>query len=116
MPWVFQELPLKPGQRGSTMAKNFASVLESLRVAGGDKLQEVDSIYTLNCDWLLQHFKHTQASLAALGPSVQAAVNVQKEQQVHVHDLWGQCWLCALQAGYHQTFCWYRALQKCPGN
>ena len=71
------------------MAKNFASVLESLRVVGEDKLQEVDSVYTLNCDWLLQHFKHTQASLAALGPSLQAAVSVRTEQQVHGFDLWG---------------------------
>ena len=64
------------------MAKNFASVLESLRVAGEDKIQEVDSLYALNCDWLLEQFKQTQASLLALVPTSRAAIQDIPEQQV----------------------------------
>ena len=69
------------------MAKNFTSVLDALRAAGEDRLQEVDSVYTLNCDWLLEQFKHSQASLAALRPTVQATANVE-EQQVRLYMLW----------------------------
>ena len=64
------------------MAKNFASVLDSLRAAGEDKVQEVDSVYALHCDWLLEQFKHTQASLLALAPAGQAAAQELPEQQV----------------------------------
>ncbi|KAL0036011.1 hypothetical protein WJX77_011218 [Trebouxia sp. C0004] len=63
------------------MAKNFSSVLESLRVAGKDKIQEVDSVYALNCDWLLEQFKQTQASLLALVPTSRAAIQDIPEQQ-----------------------------------
>lgn len=69
-------------QKLTGMAKNFASVLESLRVAGEDKIQEVDSLYALNCDWLLEQFKQTQASLLALVPTSLAAIQDIPEQQV----------------------------------
>ena len=64
------------------MAKNFASVLDSLRLAGEDKTQEVDSVYALNCDWLLEQFKQTQASLLALVPTSRGAIQGIPEQQV----------------------------------
>ncbi|DBA88168.1 TPA: hypothetical protein ACH3X2_005158 [Trebouxia sp. C0005] len=63
------------------MAKNFASVLDSLRLAGEDKIQEVDSVYALNCDWLLKQFKQTQASLLALVPTSRAPTQDIPEQQ-----------------------------------
>ncbi|KAL0054711.1 hypothetical protein WJX82_001328 [Trebouxia sp. C0006] len=63
------------------MAKNFASVLDSLRLAGEDKIQEVDSVYALNCEWLLEQFKQTQASLLALVPTSRAAIQDIPEQQ-----------------------------------
>ena len=70
------------------MAKNFASVLDSLRAAGEDRLQEVDSVYTLNCDWLLEQFKLSQTSLAALTATSQATFNYVEEQQVCLYMLW----------------------------
>ena len=70
------------------MAKNFASVLDSLRAAGEDRLQEVDSVYTINCEWLLEQFKHSQASLAALTATKHAKADVVDEQQVSVYMLW----------------------------
>lgn len=63
------------------MAKNFASVLDSLRAAGDVKIQEVDSVYALNCDWLLEQFKYTQASLLALA-SKSGGPGDKQEQQV----------------------------------
>lgn len=70
------------------MAKNFASVLDSLRAAGEDRLQEVDSVYSLNYDWLLEQFKLSQTSLAALTPTSQATFNDFEEQQVCLCMLW----------------------------
>lgn len=64
------------------MAKNFASVLDSLRLAGEDKVQEVDSVYASNCEWLLEQFKQTQASLLALVPTSRAVIQDISEQQV----------------------------------
>lgn len=71
------------------MAKNFASVLDSLRAAGEDRLQEVDRVYTLNCDWLLEQFKLSQTSLAVLRSTSHASVNDVKQQQVCLCMLWG---------------------------
>lgn len=70
------------------MAKNFASVLDSLRAAGEDRLQEVDSVYALNYDWLLEQFKLSQTSLAALKPTSQATIIDVEEQQVCLYMLW----------------------------
>lgn len=70
------------------MAKNFASVLDSLRAAGQERLQEVDSVYTINCDWLLEQFKHSQVSLGALTATTQATVKDAEEQQVCTYMLW----------------------------
>ena len=64
------------------MAKNFSSVLDSLRAAGEEKVQEVDSVYTLNCNWLLEQFNHTQASLLELTITGPSTVHDVPEQQV----------------------------------
>lgn len=64
------------------MAKNFASVLDSLKLAGEDKRHEVDGVYAFHCDWLLEQFKHTQASLVALAPASRDAAQEMPEQQV----------------------------------
>ena len=64
------------------MAKNFASVLDALRAAGEEKAREVDNVYALNCEWLLEQFKHTQASLLSLAVTHGAAAPEIPEQQV----------------------------------
>ena len=64
------------------MAKNFASVLESLRAASQDKVSEIDKTYAVNCDWLLEQFKLTQASLLALATTDAATNQDAAEQQV----------------------------------
>ena len=65
------------------MAKNFASVLDSLRAASHDKVLEIDKTYTTNCEWLLEQFKLTQASLLALAASDSASHQDKAEQKVH---------------------------------
>ena len=79
------------------MAKNFASVLESLRAASQDKVQEVDRAYSANCDWLLEQFKLTQASLLALRTDAAAAPKQDiAEQQVQCDHLTGLSLPCKL--------------------
>ena len=88
------------------MANNFASVLESLRAAGDHKLREVDSVYNLDCDWLLEQFKQTQTSLAGFQANAQSAPSIAAEQQVSQMMLWelvpnhmaDKQFLCCLQS------------------
>lgn len=94
------------------MAKNFASVLASLRAAGEERLQEVDSVYTINCEWLLEQFKHSQASLAGLTATTQATVNEAEEQQVCMHMLCLYCLLCWLLSTPDQVKQIHRALPR----
>ena len=73
------------------MAKNFASVLESLRAAGQDRAQEIDGVYALSCEWLLEQIKHTQARLAAAATSAQATARSDVEQHVRLNLFWAVC-------------------------